>query len=73
MINQPQQTTDHFRDPQLIEKNGKYYVLIGSQDKKTLAGRINLFASDNLTDWKDLGYLNFLDDDLGYMIECLIW
>ncbi|WP_281164474.1 sucrose-6-phosphate hydrolase [Liquorilactobacillus sicerae] len=70
LISQPEQTTDHFRDPQLIEKDGKYYVLIGAQDKKSLAGRINVFTSDNLTAWKNLGYLNFSADDLGYMIEC---
>jgi beta-fructofuranosidase len=70
LIKQPQHTTDHFRDPQLLEKNGKFYALIGAQDKRTLTGKIAVFTSTNLKDWLDLGYLDFYPDDLGYMIEC---
>ncbi|MCP9328594.1 sucrose-6-phosphate hydrolase [Liquorilactobacillus satsumensis] len=70
LITQPQHTTDHFRDPQLLQKDDKYYALIGAQDAATQSGQIAVFSSTNLHDWKDLGYLNFAQKSLGYMIEC---
>ncbi|MFT8727764.1 MAG: sucrose-6-phosphate hydrolase [Liquorilactobacillus ghanensis] len=75
LFGQPQHTTDHFRDPQLLEKAGRYYVLLGAQNAADKQGKIALFASDDLKNWQDCGYLNFTDQNLGYMIECpnLIW
>lgn len=75
LFGQPNHTTDHFRDPQLLEKAGHYYALLGAQNATDQQGKIALFTSDNLTDWQDCGYLNFSKQNLGYMIECpnLIW
>ncbi|GAJ26662.1 sucrose-6-phosphate hydrolase [Liquorilactobacillus sucicola DSM 21376 = JCM 15457] len=70
LFGQPAHTTDHFRDPQLLELNGTYYALLGAQDKDTLKGQIALFSSSDLKEWKDLGYLKFTTADMGYMIEC---
>ncbi|KRL01061.1 sucrose-6-phosphate hydrolase [Liquorilactobacillus capillatus] len=70
LFDQPEHTTDHFRDPQLLYLNNTYYALLGAQDKETLSGKIALFCSKNLHDWQDLGYLDFTNNDMGYMVEC---
>ena len=71
LIEQPQHTTDHFRDPQILEHNGKYYCILGAQDKATKTGKIALFeAKDIKGPWHDLGYIDFTNEEMGYMIEC---
>lgn len=70
LITQPEYATDHFRDPQLFKHNDLYYVLIGAQDKQTKTGKIALFSSKDLKEFTDLGYLDFTEDEMGYMIEC---
>ncbi|KRL64007.1 sucrose-6-phosphate hydrolase [Lactobacillus psittaci] len=71
LIEQPKHTTDHFRDPQILEHNGKFYCIIGAQDKATKTGKISLFEAETVSGpWKDLGYVDFSKDDMGYMIEC---
>ncbi|WP_311407704.1 sucrose-6-phosphate hydrolase [Liquorilactobacillus uvarum] len=70
LFGQPEHTTDHFRDPQLLNINNTYYALLGAQDKDTLTGKIALFRSHDLKKWEDLGYLSFTNNNMGYMIEC---
>lgn len=70
MITQPDHTTDHFRDPQVFKHRDLYYVILGAQDKETKTGKISLFSSKDLKDFTDLGYLEFTEDNMGYMIEC---
>lgn len=66
----PEHVTEHFRDPQLFKHNDKYYIILGAQDKETKTGKIDVYESTNLKDWKEVGYLHFTDEDMGYMIEC---
>lgn len=71
LIEQPQHTTDHFRDPQILEHGGKYYCILGAQDKATKTGKIALFEADDVKGpWHDLGYVDFTTEEMGYMIEC---
>ncbi|MDN2453988.1 sucrose-6-phosphate hydrolase [Lactobacillus sp. UCMA15818] len=70
LIEQPKHVTDHFRDPQILKKDDTYFTLLGAQDAATKRGKISIFKSKNLTTWEDLGYLNFTQQDMGYMIEC---
>ena len=70
LIKQPAHVTDHFRDPQILKKDDTYYALLGAQDANTKQGKISIFASKDLTSWNDLGYLNFTQQNIGYMIEC---
>lgn len=67
----PSHVSEHFRDPQLLKHNGRYYALLGAQDEQTKTGKISLFSATELTEkWSDHGYLDFTDKTLGYMIEC---
>lgn len=70
LITQPEHTTDHFRDPQVFQHNDHYYVILGAQDKATKTGKISLFRSKDLKEFTDLGYLDFTQAEMGYMIEC---
>lgn len=56
-------------DPQILEHDGKYYAILGAQDKETKAGKISLYKADAVTSpWQDLGYVDL--PDMGYMVEC---
>ncbi|MBT8916820.1 beta-fructofuranosidase [Lactobacillus delbrueckii subsp. bulgaricus] len=44
LINSPEHVTEHFRDPQILEHDGKYYAILGAQDKETKAGKISLYC-----------------------------
>lgn len=70
LFGQSSHTTDHFRDPQLLKQDDTYYALLGAQDKDSLRGKVAVYASKDLQDWQDLGYLDFTDQDLGFMVEC---
>lgn len=61
--------TDHFRDPQVFERDGRYWMILGAQTTN-LKGRILLFRSDNLLDWEFVNEVNIGVEDLGYMVEC---
>nr|WP_303983153.1 hypothetical protein [Niallia circulans] len=70
LINQiPEGITEHFRDPQVIKYQNHYLMLIGAQDKNK-QGKVLVYQSDNLLDWKINGSLDFNQNSLGYMIEC---
>lgn len=70
LITQPAHTTDHFRDPQVFKHRDLYYIVLGAQDKETKTGKISLFSSKDLKEFTDLGYLEFTEAEMGYMIEC---
>lgn len=70
LFRNPDHITEHFRDPQIIERNGHYYAIIGAQDKENQHGHIDIWRSNDLKNWEELGFLHFSDDDMGYMIEC---
>ena len=66
----PDHVSEHFRDPQLLEHDGKYYVLLGAQDAKTKNGHIDIYEATDLKNWHENGYLDLGKDEMGYMIEC---
>jgi len=71
--NQPQGYTRHFRDPKVWKKDGKWFMVIGTQNTNK-KGRVLLYRSEALKDWELLGEvaeskLNNLDD-IVYMWEC---
>lgn len=71
LFRNPNYISEHFRDPQLLEHDGKYYALLGAQDEKTEEGHLALWTSDDLLNgWHDLGYVDFTPHQMGYMIEC---
>lgn len=70
LFKNPDHITEHFRDPQIIEQNGKYYAILGAQDAKNKKGHVDVWKSDNLKDWEEVGFLDFTDQEMGYMIEC---
>ena len=45
LIEQPEDTTDHFRDPQIFNYKGQYYAIVGGQnlDKK---GIVKLYKAE---------------------------
>ncbi|PRX22370.1 beta-fructofuranosidase [Orenia metallireducens] len=71
--NQPEGYTRHFRDPKVWQKDGSWYMVIGTQTTK-LEGRVLLYKSMDLKEWELVGEVagsNFNNlDDFGYMWEC---
>ncbi|MBN7276042.1 sucrose-6-phosphate hydrolase [Lactobacillus acetotolerans] len=70
LFKNPSHITEHFRDPQILKENGHYYALVGAQDSVNKHGHIDLWQSDDLKDWHELGFLKFSKHNMGYMIEC---
>lgn len=70
LFKNPAHITEHFRDPQILEKDGTYYAILGAQDKTEKHGHIDVWKSTDLKNWEELGFLNMGIDNLGYMIEC---
>ncbi|WP_386694049.1 sucrose-6-phosphate hydrolase [Lonepinella sp. MS14435] len=71
LIEQPDDVTDHFRDPQIFDYHGQYYAIVGGQNlaKK---GIIKLYKARN-NDYQQWDYVNDLDfanDNTAYMMEC---
>lgn len=71
LIQQPQDVTEHFRDPQIFDYQGQFYTIVGAQnlDKK---GFIKLYKATNndVTNWEFVGNLEFSGTGSEYMIEC---
>jgi len=62
--------TDHFRDPQVLKHNNKYYCLIGAR-KDDNTGHVLVYqANQVIGPWQYKTELNFTDQKVGYMIEC---
>lgn len=71
LIGQLEDYTEHVRDPKLFKHNGRYYILLGAQDKEE-HGKFLIFSSDELKQgWKMEGELKVRGyDHFGYMVEC---
>ena len=71
LIEQPKDTTDHFRDPQIFNYKGQSYAIVGGQnlDKK---GFIKLYKAveNDYINWEEVGDLDFENDNTAYMMEC---
>ena len=61
--------TDHIRDPKLLEKDGRYYMVLGARTESN-NGSILVYTSEDLEDWTYDGTLLDGNDDQGYMWEC---
>ncbi|MCU4154323.1 sucrose-6-phosphate hydrolase, partial [Lactobacillus acidophilus] len=70
LFKNPDHITEHFRYPQILKKNDTYYAILGAQDNAEKHGHIDGWKSKDLKNWEELGYLDFTDQDMGYMIEC---
>lgn len=64
----PANLSCHVRDPKIIEKDGRYYMVLGARTRDS-HGQVNVFVSDNLTDWKPASTIT-PEEDFGYMWEC---
>ncbi|MEW4355238.1 sucrose-6-phosphate hydrolase [Streptococcus pneumoniae] len=71
LIEQPQEATDHFRDPQIFQFKGQYYAIVGGQNQEK-KGYIKLYKAVNndYTNWEVVGDLDFDNDNTAYMMEC---
>ncbi|HUC92894.1 MAG TPA: glycoside hydrolase family 32 protein [Paenibacillus sp.] len=58
-----------FRDPKVFERDGRYYVVLGSNDGKG-NGLILLYSSDDLESWTFAGEIARSDGTLGDNWEC---
>jgi len=62
--------TDHFRDPQILKHDGKYYCLIGAR-KTDDTGHVLVYQADTVTGpWQYKTELKFTNQKMGYMVEC---
>ncbi|BCZ48715.1 glycosyl hydrolase [Clostridium gelidum] len=58
-----------FRDPKIWEKDGHFYVVVGSRHEDG-SGQILLYKSENLVDWSFVGVMCRSENKLGRMWEC---
>ncbi|TYP71082.1 glycoside hydrolase family 32 protein [Paenibacillus methanolicus] len=58
-----------FRDPKVFERNGRYYVLLGSNDGAG-NGLVLVYRSDDLMNWTFIGELARSDGQFGDNWEC---
>lgn len=65
----PEGYTDHIRDPKVFEKDGQYYMVLGSRSLDH-HGKILLYVSDDLYSWEYKGIFLEGDREMGYMYEC---
>lgn len=65
----PSGYTQHFRDPKVYFKHGKYYFVIGAQTND-LYGRVLLYSSLDFKNWELEGEIKTSLNDFGYMWEC---
>ena len=47
----------NFRDPAILEKDGKYYIIMASGQPENEVGRLLCYESENLTDWNYVGVM----------------
>lgn len=72
IMQQPAGYTAHFRDPHIVERQGRYLALLGAQ-RTDKTGAIALYQSTDRRTWGFEGELEFSDPslrNLGYMYEC---
>ncbi|WP_227317355.1 sucrose-6-phosphate hydrolase [Cedecea davisae] len=69
----PEGYTGHVRDPKVWQHNGRWYMVLGAQDKDK-RGKVLLFSSPDLHVWDSEGEIagNGINGltDAGYMWEC---
>lgn len=65
----PEGYTDHFRDPKILLRDGRYFMILGAQTVD-LKGTALVYESDDAMDWKFAFQLKTPYDGLGYMWEC---
>jgi beta-fructofuranosidase len=67
----PDDNTHHFRDPKVWERDGTYYMILGSQSKLK-KGRVILYKSANLKSWEYIGVVTSSNElkKEGFMWEC---
>lgn len=72
VISAPEDNSQDFRDPKVWEYDGTYYLVLGSRSKDDNLGRILLYQSADLLDWKYLGPITKStgQESEGYMWEC---
>ena len=69
----PQGFSNDFRDPKVFEHNGRWYMVVGGCIGSAIAdgdGRICLYESDDLFNWKYKGNVLESNGKLGTMMEC---
>lgn len=71
LITQPNDVTEHFRDPQIFRHNGNFFAIVGGQDLNK-KGIIKLYKAieNNVENWEFIGDLQFSNDKTAYMMEC---
>lgn len=64
--------TAHYRDPQIFERAGRFYMVLGAQ-RQDETGAVVLYSSEDRRSWAFEGELTYSDPalaTLGYMYEC---
>lgn len=71
LITQPDDVTEHFRDPQIFKHDGNFFAIVGGQDLNK-KGIIKLYQAieNNVENWEYIGDLQFSNDKTAYMVEC---
>lgn len=71
LIPQPEDVTEHFRDPQIFNYQGQFYAIVGAQNHQK-EGFIKLYQArdNNVENWEFVGDLSFGGTGSEYMIEC---
>ena len=71
IIEAPKDNTQHFRDPKIWQKDGYYWLILGSQATDGL-GRALLYRSTDLIHWENRGPIAKAKDakSEGFMWEC---
>ncbi|KXG45055.1 glycoside hydrolase family 32 protein [Tepidibacillus decaturensis] len=64
----PEDSSPHFRDPKVWRFRDKWYMVLGNQTNGL--GRVILYNSEDLKNWRYQGVLAQSDGKLGYMFEC---
>jgi beta-fructofuranosidase len=64
----PVEGSGHFRDPKVWKHEDYWYMVLGT--RKEDIGKVVLYKSKDLRQWKYLGVLAESDGSLGYMWEC---
>lgn len=71
LFTKPDNISEHFRDPQILEHDGHYYAILGAQTAEDESGHIDLWESDQLeSGWHEVGLVQMSQYQMGYMIEC---
>lgn len=64
----PEVGSSHFRDPKVWKKDDTWYMVLGT--RKADIGKVLLYESKDLINWKYINVLAESDGSLGYMWEC---